>query len=135
MSQDLLSFPENTGTFLILTMPLAFRWFRVYCALLAVLYLGIVGLGVWFLFGTPEEWELPLLASRLIGTVFILTGFFLAFAAALGPFLPQRDWAWLFGFALLCLGLTSIVLLPLSLPIMIFWRKEPVKTWFGRFDS
>lgn len=113
-------------------MPAAFRWFRLYCVLLSLLYLAVAGLGIFFLISPPPEMELDRIASALIGTLFILTGLFLAFATALGPFLPQRDWAWLYGLALICLGLTSLVLLPVSLPLLIFWRKEPVRTWFGR---
>ena len=116
-------------------MPAAFRWFCFYCALLALLYFSVAGLGVFFLVSPPPEMELDQIARALIGAPFILTGLFLAFATALGPFLPQRDWAWLYGLALICLGLTSVVLLPLSLPLLIFWRKEPVKSWFGRIGS
>ncbi|MDF2375826.1 MAG: hypothetical protein P1U81_06260 [Verrucomicrobiales bacterium] len=111
-------------------MPATILWFRAYAALLALTYLGLVALGVVFLALPPEQLEMTSAESVLVGWIFILLG--LLFTAAVLPafFLPRQGWAWIYGLALMVMGLTSVIFIPLCIPLIIFWLKDPVKDWF-----
>ena len=111
-------------------MPASILWFRVYAVLLALSYLFVLGLGVTFLVLPPETLEMEPLEAQLLGGVFIALGFLFFIAVLPSFFLPRRKWGWIYGLVLICLGLTSALFLPICIPLLIFWLKEPVKAWF-----
>lgn len=111
-------------------MPRTLFWFRVYAVLLALAYLALAGLGVVFLLLPPEKLAMESFEAVILGWLLIILG--LLFFAIVLPafFLPQRGWAWIYGLALICFGLTSVVFLPICIPLLIFWLRDPVKDWF-----
>lgn len=111
-------------------MPRTLFWFRVYAVLLAVTYLALAGLGVVFLLLPPEQLGMDSLEALLVGWLFAILG--LLFFAIVLPafFLPRRGWGWIYGLVLICFGLTSAIFLPICIPLLIFWLKDPVKDWF-----
>ena len=110
--------------------PKTLFWFQLYVVLQATLYLCLVGAGIAFLIIPAEELEMSMGQDILVGWVFILLGimFFLFVIPAL--FLPRRGGAWIYGLAVIILGLTSVVLFPLCLPLLVCWFRDPVKDWF-----
>ncbi|MEM1441780.1 MAG: hypothetical protein AAGF67_05525 [Verrucomicrobiota bacterium] len=114
--------------------PKALAWFRFYLALLALFYLALIGLGVVFLTIAPESLQMSGAQTALIGVVFVLLGILFLLAVLPAFSLPRRGGAWIYGLALIVLGMTSLVLLPVSLPLLMQWLRDPVKDWFVPID-
>ncbi|MDF1658704.1 MAG: hypothetical protein P1U58_13910 [Verrucomicrobiales bacterium] len=93
-------------------MPKTLSWFRVYVVILGLLYLGLIALGVVFLVLPPEKLDMSLGQNVLVGWVFILFGIIFSLFVIPSFFLPQRGGAWVYGLAVIILGITSVVLIP-----------------------
>jgi hypothetical protein len=39
---------------------------------------------------------------------------------------------WVYDIVLICLGMTSVCCMPVTIPLLIFWIKPDAKAWFGR---
>ena len=109
-----------------------FFWYRVYCAILAALYLTVVIFGVLMAvnpFDTGEHSEQELF---LMGIIYAVIGaiLFIVFVTAL--FLPPKPYNWIVGIVLIGLGMTSCCFLPACIPLLIFWFKPETKAFFGR---
>jgi drug/metabolite transporter (DMT)-like permease len=111
--------------------PPVYTWFVVYCVLMALLYLFTAAMGVVFLILEPDP-DMSVMEARIMGAVFTIVGliFFAPFAAA--PFLPRKNWVWIFGLVLICVGLTSACCLPVCIPLLIYWLKPEMKAFYGR---
>lgn len=107
-----------------------FFWYRVYCVVMVLLYLLVVGMGLFLLLATPPPGTDQDL--RFIGGIYIAIGaiLFLVFAVAL--FLPPKPYNWIVGIVLMGLGMTSCCFLPFLVPLMIYWVKPETKAYFGR---
>ena len=116
---------------LIPTAPPAYKWFVVYCVLMALLYLVTAVMGIVFMVSAPDP-EMSPTESKVMGVViFVLgLGFLAPYAAA--PFLPRKSWVWVFGLVLICIGLSSACCLPVCIPLLIFWLKPEMKAFYGR---
>jgi F0F1-type ATP synthase assembly protein I len=55
-------------------------------------------------------------------------------AAAFTFFLKPKPWVWTYDLVLICFGLSSY-LLPVCVPLLIFWIKPETKKHFGRTDA
>ncbi len=113
-------------------MPATISWFRFYCGLLCLVYFALAGLGVSFFFVDPETMGVDDAIAPIIGILVTGMGLVFLFLSFLGFFMPRRSGAWTYCLILICMGLTSFVFLPLCVPLLIFWLKEPTQTWFGR---
>lgn len=109
-------------------------WFKIYIALMAVLYMVCIGLGILFLLmptfldaDPGETWAIGLV---LIGVCAPLAALFLA-----PLFLKPVSWVWIFDLILIGLGLTSCLTLPATIPLLIFWVKPETQRYFGRLSS
>ncbi len=116
-------------------MPKTIFWFRIYCGLLAFLYLLVTAGGIAFLVIPAETLEMARTEAVVIGSLFIAMGLVFFIMTFLGLFLPQRPGGWIYGLVLICIGLTSAVFLPICIPLLLFWLKQPVQAWFGRNPS
>jgi len=108
------------------------KWFVVYCILMALLYLALVGLGFGYLLVEPAKLEVNSSEAEFLGPVFIVAGLLLFFPFVSAPFLPRKPWVWIFDLVLICIGLTSACCLPAAIPLLIFWLKPETKLFFGR---
>ncbi len=113
-------------------MPATLLWFRAYCGLLSLLYLALAGLGIAMLVTPPEQMEMDNFESTMFGTMVLVLGILFFLPTLLGYFLPPRPGGWVIGFALILMGITTVVLLPVSVILLLFWKKPPVQAWFGR---
>jgi hypothetical protein len=112
--------------------PPVVRWFKVYAAVMAALYLLIVAAGLFFLFIPAEalgEDEMP---PWIMTLIFVGIGLPLLAAFAAAIFLPPRRWVWIYDIVLICLGLTSCLTLPFCIALLIYWLKPEAKAYFGR---
>lgn len=107
-------------------------WYKAYCALMAVLYLFIVVAGIFFIAAAPTDRNMSAEEAQVMGAVMVFMGIALAIPFAIGAFLPQKSWAWVFGLVLICIGLTSVCCMPATIPLLIHWIKPETKSYFGR---
>jgi len=112
--------------------PPVVKWFVVYSAFMAVLYLLCVIAGIFFFIAEPSDRSRSAEEARITGIVFFIVGLLLFFPFAAGAFLPRKGWAWTFALVLICIGLTSMCCLPATIPLLIFWLKPETKTYFGK---
>jgi hypothetical protein len=68
------------------------------------------------------------------GALAILLFFSIAmFGACLLPLVVQpRPWLWTYDLIVICAGMTSLCFLPASIPLLIFWMKPEIKSYFGK---
>ncbi|HEX7774278.1 MAG TPA: hypothetical protein VF435_17765 [Pyrinomonadaceae bacterium] len=114
-----------------MTTPPAHKWFILYCVLMALVYLFTAIMGIFFLFAEPDQ-EMSAEEATVMGTVILILGLVFFVPYALAPFLPRKSWVWVFGLVLICLGLGSACCLPICIPLLIYWLKPEMKTFYGR---
>ncbi len=112
--------------------PPVMTWFVAYCVFMTLLYLFCFVVGIVFVATEPTGRDMSADEARVMGMVFIGMGLVLAVPFAIGPFLPRKPGAWVFGLVLICLGLTSVCCLPVTVPLLIHWIKPETKSYFGR---
>ncbi|HEV2912059.1 MAG TPA: hypothetical protein VGX92_01975 [Pyrinomonadaceae bacterium] len=110
------------------------KWFTVYCSLMALLYVAIaIGSGALLLFNpgsmsrTRDGGELQIQAI-----VFLLMSAIFAPVYATGLFLKGKSWGWIYGIILIAIGMTSCCLWPITIPLLIQWIKPEMKRMFGQ---
>ena len=111
--------------------PAVYKWFVVYCILMALLYMTMAVMGVVFLFTEPDR-DMSAEEGKIMGLVMLILGLVFFVPYALAPFLPRQRWVWVLGLVLICLGLTSACCLPACIPLLIFWLKPEMKEFYGR---
>lgn len=109
-----------------------FFWYRVYCAVLAALYLLVTVAGIALVITKPATGEYSSEQTMIMGVIYAAMGaiFFVVFAVAL--FLPPKPYNWIIGIVAIALGMTSCCFLPACVPLLIFWLKPETKAFFGR---
>ncbi|MDQ4123566.1 MAG: zinc ribbon domain-containing protein [Acidobacteriota bacterium] len=111
-----------------------FFWYRIYAAMMALLYAGVAAVGVFILLFAPSAPTTPSDEADpiILGSVYAVVGviFFFPFAAAL--VLPKKPWTWVYHIVLICIGMTSCCLVPFTIPLLINWLKPETKALFGR---
>lgn len=112
--------------------PPVMTWYVAYCVFMAVLYLLCFLGGILVLTVAPDNPDMSAGEEQLMGIIFLVMGLVLAIPFAAGPFLPRAPWAWVFGLVLICIGLTSLCCLPVTIPLLIHWIKPETKYYFGR---
>ena len=115
--------------------PGVWPWFVAYAILMALLYLALAGFGVTVLAVGPDQFaDRETGAEEWVGIAIALiaVGLVLGLAHAIAPFLPHRPGAWIYDLVLIALGLGSMCLWPMTIPLLIFWIKPESKRWFGR---
>jgi MFS family permease len=114
--------------------PPVYKWFVVYCILMALGYLTLAVMGIVFGFIEPDR-EMSAAEAKLMGSVFLIMGLVFFVPYALVPFLPRKSWVWVFGLVLICIGLTSLCCLPVCIPLLISWLKPEMKKFYGRPEN
>ena len=125
---------KRCGASLTQATPPVYRWYVVYCIVMALLYLTTAAMGVVFMFVEPDR-DMSAAEAKLMGTVFLILGLAFFVPYALAPFLPRQSWVWVLGLVLICIGLTSLCCLPVCIPLLISWLKPEMKTFYGRFEN
>src|SRR5688572_24126586 len=101
--------------------PAVWTWYVVYCVAMAILYLFVIGAGIFLLTVDPTWLEEDALLLRVEGVLFLGLGLVLMVIFAIAPFLPKKPWVWIYGIVLIGLGMTSACCLPATIPLLIFW--------------
>jgi hypothetical protein len=115
--------------------PPIIKWYRLYCILMALLFLMGVSAGVALLVnqaailaafqGRVSPADLSLRFTIIVGVCGVMCA--LNFIAL---FLPRRPWAWMYHIINIALGSGGCALLMIVL--LIFWIKPEVQEYFGR---
>lgn len=116
------------------TAPPVYKWYIVYCVLMALLYLTMAVMGIVFMFIEPDR-DMSAAEAKIMGIMFLVLGLIFFVPYAIAPFLPRKSWVWVFGLVLICVGLTSLCCLPACIPLLIFWSKPEMKAFYGRIPS
>jgi len=119
--------------------PNVVKWYRVYAAFLACIYIVLIlgcAVGLFFAFRAPPDFwrELDMPPFFLYGYVGFLGLMSLALGGAfVAAFLiPRKPWAWTYHIVLICLGLSSACFIPICVPLLIYWLKPDAKAYFGK---
>lgn len=119
-----------TGT----AVPAVVRWYARYCQFAVALFAAASLVGVRVI-GTraalAEQWGIDPTAVGMFGGLWILTLLFLAFVHFAALRTPATPWAWKIHAIVLAIGLTTLVLWPVALPLIWYWLKPETKAFFG----
>lgn len=106
--------------------PPVVTWFTVYAVFMAVVYLAVLGIGVFVAsFGRKDE-------EVVQGVIFAVVALPLLVLYAIAPFRGNTPGAWTYHLVLICIGLTSACCIPIALPLLIYWLKPETKAYFGK---
>lgn len=122
----------NAGT----EKPPVYNWYVVYCIVMAVMYLLVAVVGVFFVIN-PElmaKTNEDVMALGITGVLYIVLGIILMIPYAIAPFLPPKSWVWIYGIVMIAIGMTSCCCLPVTIPLLIYWIKPDMKRYFGRME-
>ena len=104
-------------------------WFRVYCALMAVLLLGVVALVALSGGAAPSTTTTTTMTTSsalVLAVVVPLAALYVA-----GVFVPFRPWGWTLGLVAIAFGVSS-ALIVVAAPLLVFWTRPATKAAFGR---
>ena len=77
-----------------------------------------------------EDADFPPEIRWVYGAMLVVIGVGLAALFAFGVFAPRRRWVWTFDVVLIAIGMTSCCCMPVTIPLLIYWIKPEVKTYF-----
>jgi len=109
-----------------------FFWYRVYCAVLAFLYLAVIVLGIVLAIYQPPSREYSSQEMLFVGIVYAVVGAFCFLAFAVALFLLPKPYNWIVGIVMMAIGMTSCCFIPFLVPLFIYWVKPETKAFFGR---
>jgi hypothetical protein len=103
------------------------------CILMALMNVGLVFLGLWFLGNQQMLVQKTGYTTDLIvwdGDFFIICGLVFALANLILPLFPKKPWTYVFHLVnIISAGLTC-VLLPVAVPVLIGWLKPEARALF-----
>jgi len=114
------------------TAPKCVKWFKAYCAILALCYIFCIGLSFVFFLIDPVELDMEPFLARIMGAMFLVLGTILFSACILPFFLRPKPWVWIYDLVIICIGFASMCFWPFCIPLLIFWLKTETKSYFGK---
>lgn len=112
--------------------PAVWRWYIIYCAVMALLYVMAIGIGIFMLVADFDLTGTDALILQIQGGLFVGLGIILFLMFAAGPLVPKKTWGWIYGMVLIGISFTSMCCLPFGIPLLIFWIKPETQRFFGR---
>lgn len=104
--------------------PAVVIWFKIYCAVMVLIYAFSALVLVLMGFLGDGGLVFYLLLGALCAGLGIVSG--------LPILLPARPWVWVYGLVMIGLGMTSACLLPVCIPLLIFWIRPEVRRHYGK---
>jgi len=117
------------------TKPDPVLWYQLYAGALALLYLAVVGFGIFVVVLGLEASGSAQVEALIQGVIFTGMGVVFGLASAASIFFPRTKWAHTTHIIILALGMTSCCCLPVCIPILMRYNKPDVKRWFGIEDT
>lgn len=118
----------------MLETPPIVRWYRAYCFVSAALGVVIYGIGGWRLYVLGGEVQDPAFDRAQFNVLVLIlvgVGGFFTVVNFLAAFVKTTPAGWLLALTNLIIGALSLVCLPFSVPIIVFWVRDDVKRHFG----
>jgi hypothetical protein len=109
--------------------PTVLVWFKVYCGILAALYLLLILI---YLLIDSNSLEMEALEAQILGWIFIGISIPLFIVSILPFLLKPKPWVWIYDLVIICIGMTSGCFLPICIPLLIFWIKPETQAYFRR---
>lgn len=102
-----------------------------YAVVMMLLYVGCAVYGYLLMRGdvTPPEPYSPGLVT-LWGVVVLAIGASMALVYLVGILAPKRPWGWVYKLVLICIGLSSCVTWPVTIPLLRRWLKPDMKRYY-----
>jgi hypothetical protein len=115
--------------------PKVLIWFRVYLALLCLTYVLVMLFGFLDAFFPALRVESPDEKDVIAGWICMIGGA-VFLTVSIVPFLIKpRPWVWFYDLLVICMGMVSCCLIPLSIPLLIFWTKPETKSYFRKTNG
>ncbi|MCS6860174.1 MAG: hypothetical protein NZT92_07635 [Abditibacteriales bacterium] len=114
--------------------PPVLMWYRVYCGVMALVYLVCLAAGIALLVyydEIPLERDMPPEIMLVYGIGLTVVGGLLALIFLASFFLPRTRRAWIYHTVLIAIGMVSICGLPATVPMILYWIKPET---YGYFD-
>ncbi len=107
-------------------------WYRVYCAVMVLLNLGVGAMGLVIVFAgaSIDSGEQP--DAIVMGSAYAIFGLLFGLLYLVAAVLPGKPYNWIVGIVTIALGLSSCCFLPATVPLLIYWMKPETKAYFGR---
>ena len=118
--------------------PKVCMWVTIYSVTMAVIYAIVSLIGALLLIASFTEsirQNGDQYMMLIQGSLFLFIGVVLFILFAAVPFLPKRRWVWTYNIVMICIGLTSCCFLPFCIPMLIFWLKPELKSYFSDSES
>lgn len=107
-------------------------WYRVFCAAMVIMNLGIAVLGAFPLIAGIIINDKESLEMIVAGSLYMVLGVIVAIPYAIGFFAPRKPWHWVYGIVLMAVSMMSCACWGASIPLLIYWIKPEGKWMFGR---
>ena len=111
--------------------PAVIVWYKIYLAFLTFLFLFVVAVGGFLMIAPINAEDLDGMPPMIFGIIYMVMGIGLLIPVIAGFFLPKKPWVWVYHLVMICIGMTGCTIV-FSIPLLIFWIKPDVKTYFGR---
>lgn len=111
--------------------PAVIIWYKVYMGLMALFSLTPLAAGIFLFVGPVTTADMDGMAPEILGIVYIVIGVVFMIPIFAAFFLPRKPWVWVYHLVMICLGLPSCMVV-FCVPLLIFWLKPEVKTYFGQ---
>jgi hypothetical protein len=108
-------------------------WQRIYCAVMTLLYLVVLGAGVVLLVvrGFLEDDPEVEMVQLVYGVICTGLGAVLAPLYGAGVVLTPRRWVWVYHIVLISIGMASPCILPFGIALLVFWVMPATRAYFG----
>jgi len=112
--------------------PTVVTWFIVFCAVMCVMNLFLIGLGILMPRMADLAPQEDMAEAKITGPIYIIGGLIFLILYALGIFLKPSPGVWIYDIVLIALGMLSCCTLPFAIALLIFWIKPETQAYFGR---
>jgi hypothetical protein len=116
------------------TVPAVVRWYGRYCQAALALFVAAAFISVAVLLrreSLAADWGVALPAVDVFAVLWAATMLFLGSVHYAALRTPRAPWAWKIHAVVLGVGLTTLVLWPVALPLLFQWFKPETKAFFG----
>jgi hypothetical protein len=113
--------------------PAVVGWFKVYCSVIGTIYIAVAIAGAALALYAQQLSDSAEETMELViqGYLYLALGIVLAGVHFLALLIPRKKWSWIYGFAPIVIGLTSLCCLPMTIPLLLWWIKPGTRAWFG----
>lgn len=115
-------------------VPPVVLWYGRYCQAAVALFTVAALYGVRIGAHRVElagRWGVDAEVVVVFGVLWAVTLLFLAFVHYAALRTPRSPWAWKIHAVVLGIGLTTLVLWPAALPLLVYWLKPATREYFG----